>query len=91
MIRRPPRSTLDRSSAASDVYKRQAVNMLEDQAWLGGSVSYAETAVDKARFNFQSAIKVLYQPEDNIEVKPILEHKEYDVGEIPDASDQLKK
>ena len=27
MIRRPPRSTLDRSSAASDVYKRQAVSM----------------------------------------------------------------
>ena len=26
MIRRPPRSTLDRSSAASDVYKRQGVN-----------------------------------------------------------------
>ena len=26
MIRRPPRSTLDRSSAASDVYKRQEVN-----------------------------------------------------------------
>ena len=25
MIRRPPRSTLDRSSAASDVYKRQIV------------------------------------------------------------------
>src|SRR5678816_613929 len=25
MIRRPPRSTLDRSSAASDVYKRQGV------------------------------------------------------------------
>src|SRR5678810_1171699 len=25
MIRRPPRSTLDRSSAASDVYKRQEV------------------------------------------------------------------
>ena len=25
MIRRPPRSTLDRSSAASDVYKRQVV------------------------------------------------------------------
>ena len=30
MIRRPPRSTLDRSSAASDVYKRQ------DQVWSGG-------------------------------------------------------
>ena len=26
MIRRPPRSTLDRSSAASDVYKRQIEN-----------------------------------------------------------------
>ena len=25
MVRRPPRSTLDRSSAASDVYKRQGV------------------------------------------------------------------
>src|SRR5678815_1950576 len=28
MIRRPPRSTLDRSSAASDVYKRQAYTFL---------------------------------------------------------------
>src|SRR5678815_2013257 len=27
MIRRPPRSTLDRSSTASDVYKRQGVNI----------------------------------------------------------------
>ena len=26
MIRRPPRSTLDRSSAASDVYKRQGLH-----------------------------------------------------------------
>ena len=29
MIRRPPRSTLDRSSAASDVYKRQVKGYLE--------------------------------------------------------------
>src|SRR5678815_2910297 len=29
MIRRPPRSTLDRSSAASDVYKRQVLNKRE--------------------------------------------------------------
>ena len=27
MIRRPPRSTLDRSSAASDVYKRQVLEL----------------------------------------------------------------
>src|SRR5678816_2593787 len=30
MIRRPPRSTLDRSSAASDVYKRQAEKRYDD-------------------------------------------------------------
>src|SRR5664280_3752554 len=30
MIRRPPRSTLSSSSAASDVYKRQAVERLLD-------------------------------------------------------------
>ena len=30
MIRRPPRSTLDRSSAASDVYKRQIQSKLRD-------------------------------------------------------------
>ena len=31
MIRRPPRSTLDRSSAASDVYKRQDQRVLLDR------------------------------------------------------------
>src|SRR5665648_1154020 len=31
MIRRPPRSTLSSSSAASDVYKRQAKDEVEDQ------------------------------------------------------------
>ena len=35
MIRRPPRSTLDRSSAASDVYKRQLCK-LEDINLLSG-------------------------------------------------------
>ena len=30
MIRRPPRSTLDRSSAASDVYKRQDLNFFKE-------------------------------------------------------------
>src|SRR5678810_865005 len=32
MIRRPPRSTLDRSSAASDVYKRQALARIRQLA-----------------------------------------------------------
>src|SRR5678816_2375284 len=34
MIRRPPRSTLDRSSAASDVYKRQHHNALDMDVYL---------------------------------------------------------
>ena len=34
MIRRPPRSTLDRSSAASDVYKRQGGELPDDLAEL---------------------------------------------------------
>ena len=33
MIRRPPRSTLDRSSAASDVYKRQYIERLIQQIY----------------------------------------------------------
>ena len=34
MIRRPPRSTLDRSSAASDVYKRQIVESFSRQPFV---------------------------------------------------------
>ena len=35
MIRRPPRSTLDRSSAASDVYKRQLLLSLLGEGGMG--------------------------------------------------------
>ena len=58
MIRRPPRSTLDRSSAASDVYKRQ-VNLLAlvivdgDLDWPG--VGQAEAGVV---FGAQRALEV---------------------------------
>ena len=34
MIRRPPRSTLDRSSAASDVYKRQVAQLTAHAPYL---------------------------------------------------------
>ena len=53
MIRRPPRSTLDRSSAASDVYKRQhrsAVDPVRGDAQVvghvGGSLARGGEAVD---------------------------------------------
>src|SRR5678815_5884737 len=39
MIRRPPRSTLDRSSAASDVYKRQITNGVHVPTWLAPQMS----------------------------------------------------
>ena len=34
MLRRPPRTTLDRSSAASDVYKRQNTGHVEESGFL---------------------------------------------------------
>src|SRR5678815_2638051 len=47
MIRRPPRSTLDRSSAASDVYKRQlkeisAAMKPASEGYLKGVLGYTE-------------------------------------------------
>ena len=40
MIRRPPRSTLDRSSAASDVYKRQGVHGVGDDPHLAAGEAH---------------------------------------------------
>ena len=55
MIRRPPRSTLDRSSAASDVYKRQntdspstSLRYAQDERGFGG-VELTETAFSTKR------------------------------------------
>ncbi len=47
MIRRPPRSTLDRSSAASDVYKRQA-HVFAMKGFSVNLVDVSETALEKA-------------------------------------------
>ena len=61
-------------------------NSLEDNAWLGGSVSFAERNLDTARFKFQNAVKLVYSlKEDEGTVKPLMEHKEYDVGEKPEV------
>src|SRR5450756_2891122 len=48
MIRRPPRSTQSRSSAASDVYKRQlaaAVRALPTTGWTGGFFGRRDAAM----------------------------------------------
>ena len=42
MIRRPPRSTLDRSSAASDVYKRQILVIAPVELLASKVIAYAQ-------------------------------------------------
>ena len=66
-------------------------NALEDNAWLGASVSFAERNLDTARVNFQNAVKIIYLIEDEKKVKPVMEHKEYDVGEKPKLDSQIDK
>src|SRR5680860_70110 len=47
MIRRPPRSTQSRSSAASDVYKRQAIYTPSDADLIAGTVTLTYTTNDQ--------------------------------------------
>ena len=55
MIRRPPRSTLDRSSAASDVYKRQSQRDDGHYYYLFPLDKYA--SIDKMQEIFGAAIE----------------------------------
>ena len=61
MIRRPPRSTLDRSSAASDVYKRQD-RTIEEQ---GDSFWWAGRDFDRIESPYAPFAKIVrgYDPE----------------------------
>src|SRR5678815_4760914 len=52
MIRRPPRSTLDRSSAASDVYKRQEEKLLADVGPLAAAPSSIYSILSNADFPY---------------------------------------
>ena len=60
MIRRPPRSTLDRSSAASDVYKRQGEGDLKGRGGDGGGVVPESGDEDAARTIFGNPEPVSY-------------------------------
>ena len=46
--------------------------------------------LEKARVNFQKAVKTIYAVDDNQEIKPEMQYEEYDVGDVPDAKDKLK-
>ena len=68
MIRRPPRSTLDRSSAASDVYKRQ---LSIDQIYVKTEVLRVVLTINEIRKNlshsdFQS---LQYSQTENMEME----------------------
>ena len=60
MLRRPPRSTLDRSSAASDVYKRQDLETLEKQADKRRKAARADKTLTDEVAAMDAAIAVSY-------------------------------
>ena len=65
MIRRPPRSTLDRSSAASDVYKRQ-VDPLRDKEIVDTElilkdIETQEKRIDKIRKQSKGGDKEIFK------------------------------
>src|SRR5680860_432889 len=62
MIRRPPRSTQSRSSAASDVYKRQAVGLAP-----GPGATTRQDAPSALRFSFLGPVVV--EPDDRAPVE----------------------
>ena len=53
MIRRPPRSTQSRSSAASDVYKRQTIHVQQQQWYYTIGVLVVRTPVSSLSFQAQ--------------------------------------
>src|SRR5450756_1674321 len=57
MIRRPPRSTQSRSSAASDVYKRQALDLHEARPGEAGELALVEVGVGPSEKQPQQADK----------------------------------
>ena len=61
MIRRPPRSTLDRSSAASDVYKRQIYAIQGyDTAILAASIRTSKQIVDAAKAGADVVLSLIH-------------------------------
>ena len=64
MIRRPPRSTLDRSSAASDVYKRQVCHLCGtvpgDLIYVGTDVHIYSNHIKQAKMQLERLGCLLY-------------------------------
>src|SRR5678816_2166631 len=69
MIRRPPRSTLDRSSAASDVYKRQVWGKALTYLRQAGTKADARSANREAVSYFEQALTALTHLPDDRETR----------------------
>ena len=80
MIRRPPRSTLDRSSAASDVYKRQDLEAARTQLF-----EWAASALSENERRFLLSIKHgepdwSLLPFEGLDQWPAIQWKLYNIG-----------
>ena len=60
MIRRPPRSTLDRSSAASDVYKRQVLYFVPQRLEPVSQLEVAVVAIALCCIHCAGSVSVSY-------------------------------
>src|SRR5678816_3652926 len=81
MIRRPPRSTLDRSSAASDVYKRQESGIGYGlSAALGGAITLKDGMVEQSNFHDYPVVRMHQMPRIEVHIVPSRE-KPSGVGE----------
>src|SRR5678815_4828322 len=92
MIRRPPRSTLDRSSAASDVYKRQGLKYVTSGANPIGIQRGINKAVAAAVEHLDKIAKKVKDKEEIKQVATVSANWDTDIGGIiADAMDKVGK
>src|SRR5665811_694151 len=73
MIRRPPRSTRVRSSAASDVYKRQlGRTTATPAAWTFHAFCYALLREHQDPLDYGTPLRLLSGPEQDVAVRELL-------------------
>ena len=84
MIRRPPRSTLDRSSAASDVYKRQGIRILEFSQIVAGpfaGVALSDMVADIIKVERSFVRGIVGNPHDRAIVEAVIRIS-HDLGRV---------
>eukprot|EP00826_Nyctotherus_ovalis_P038468 TRINITY_DN3604_c0_g1_i13.p3 TRINITY_DN3604_c0_g1~~TRINITY_DN3604_c0_g1_i13.p3 ORF type:complete len:122 (+),score=42.36 TRINITY_DN3604_c0_g1_i13:29-367(+) len=92
MIRRPPRSTPLYSSAASDVYKRQAV-MLHEKEKLWRQVEHlnGKKALPQRPVKPKTAVAIKPEPDGSVEVKKYEKVLEKMAARLEEKENEIKK